>query len=85
MKAIITLPVLIISLIAIAAIIGLAASVLFKNKPSINVMLIGIAVILVGGIFAVDPDANLGGMEYWLVYLGLALTIGGFAKKESNN
>jgi hypothetical protein len=83
MKAIIALPILILALLAIAGGIVLSAKISFKNKPSNNIMLLGISIILVGGILAVDPDANFGGIEYLVVFLGLAFTLGGFAKKDN--
>ena len=45
-------------------------------------MLLGISIILFGGILAVDPNSNLGGMEYLIALLGLIISVVGFAKGD---
>ena len=45
-------------------------------------MLLGISITLFGGILAVDPDSNLGGIEYLIVLLGLVVSVIGFVKKD---
>lgn len=55
---------------------------LFKTKTSIQVMLLGIGIILVGGIMAIDTKASFAGFEYLVVFIGLCFVIGGFAKNN---
>lgn len=47
-----------------------------------KVMLLGLAIILVGGIIAIDPDSSLEGFEYIIVLLGLIVSIIGFGKNN---
>lgn len=63
--------------------IGLLIWIIFsfrKEQSSIKIMLLGISIILTGGIIAVDPNSNLGGIEYIFVLVGLILSILGFSK-----
>lgn len=71
---------MVLSILSLVAV--LVAKVFFKNKSKLSIMLLGIAIMLLGGIFAVDPSTNLEGIEYLVVFLGLAFVFGGFAKKE---
>lgn len=50
-----------------------------KGKSTINLMILGIEITLVGGIIAIDPNSNLGGIEYIIIFLGLILNIIGFS------
>ena len=71
------------SIIAIPAIIilGILVFILSKStKSGIKFMLLGLSIILVGGIIAVDNSSDLGGLEYLLVLIGLILSIVGFVK-----
>lgn len=52
------------------------------NKTSMEIMVLGLAIMLLGGIFAVDPNSNLGGIEYIIVFIGLGITVAGFAKNS---
>ena len=79
---------LLILAILVALFIGFIAAKLLKSKTSLEIMLLGIGVILVGGIIlggaiALDADVYLirGGCLF--VLIGLSFLIGGFAKKES--
>ena len=45
-------------------------------------MLLGISIILTGGVIAVDPNSNLGGIEYILVLAGLIISVLGFSKDD---
>lgn len=56
-----------------------------KSNSTVELMLLGIEITLVGGIVAVDNSSSLGGFEYLLILLGLAFTIGGYIKKHHNN
>ncbi len=53
-----------------------------KQQSSIKIMLLGISIILTGGIIAVDPNSNLGGVEYLFVLIGLIVSILGFSKND---
>lgn len=63
-------------------IVGLIISGLRKEVSGIKVMLLGINVTLIGGIIAVDPNSNLGGIEYLIVLLGLIISIIGLRKED---
>ena len=55
-----------------------------KGKSTINLMILGIEITLVGGIIAIDPNSNLGGVEYAIVFLGLILNIVGFSNANQD-
>jgi hypothetical protein len=57
-------------------------SALKKSKSGIKDMLLGINITLFGGILAVDPNSNLGGIEYIIVLLGLIISIIGLKKEN---
>ena len=38
-------------------------------------MLLGINITLFGGIIAIDPDSNLGGIEYLIALSGLIISL----------
>ena len=69
-------------LILIIAMVVLLITTMVRSKSSIEIMLLGIAIILTGGVIAVDDSSNLGGVEYIIVLLGLAFAIAGFVKKK---
>jgi len=43
-------------------------------------MLLGINTTLCGGIIVVDPNSNLGGIEYLIALSGLIISLAGLAK-----
>ena len=48
-----------------------------------KLMLLGIALILFGGFILVDPSSSLPlNLEFWIMLLGLFLSIAGFAQRE---
>ena len=53
-----------------------------KGTSGIKVMLLGINLTLLGGIFAVSPKSNLGGTEYLIVIFGLIISFIGIGKKD---
>ncbi|QZY56636.1 hypothetical protein [Crassaminicella profunda] len=53
-----------------------------KNYSGLKVMLLGINITLFGGIIAVDPNSNLGGIEYLIAFLGLICSIMGISKND---
>jgi len=62
--------------------IGFLISMIIRKTSAsgVKLMLLGISIMLVGGIIAVDPNSNLGGFEYLIVLIGLFISVGGFAK-----
>lgn len=73
---------ILVFLAILGLIVGLIISGLRKEVSGIKVMLLGINVTLIGGIIAVDPNSNLGGIEYLIVLLGLIISITGLRKED---
>jgi len=77
---------IVVSLIILVVLLGLIISFIvygLKGKASgLKIMLLGLNVTLFGGIIAVDPNSNLGGIEYLIVFLGLVLSFIGFARND---
>lgn len=74
-----------ILILPIALLIGILLWIilfLVKKQSGIKIMLLGIAIILTGGVIAVDPNSNLGGIEYLLVLAGLIISVLGFSKDD---
>lgn len=69
--------------IPVLLLVAFLVYVMVRNShiPGTKFMLLGISIILVGGIIAVDGNSDLGGFEYFIVLLGLILSVVGFAKK----
>ena len=61
---------------------GLSVLIIRKGVSGIKLMLLGINITLFGGIIAVDPSSNLGGVEYLISLIGLIFSIVGFGKKD---
>lgn len=65
----------------------ISAAILFifgkivKNKKSLETIVFGITIILVGAIFGVDKNLNLSGYEFIIILFGLLLSILGYIKK----
>lgn len=53
-----------------------------KGASGLKIMLLGISIMLFGGIIAVDPNSELGGIEYLIVLSGLLISLVGFVKKD---
>ncbi|MTI71386.1 MAG: hypothetical protein FH751_14155 [Firmicutes bacterium] len=51
-----------------------------KGVSGLKLMLLGINITLFGGIIAVDPNSNLGGVEYIIALTGLIISIIGLEK-----
>ena len=66
----------------ILLLVGFFISIIIRKTSAsgVKLMLLGISIILVGGIIAVDPNSNLGGFEYLIILIGFFLSVGGFAK-----
>lgn len=73
---------MVIFLVILGLVVVLIISGLKKGTSGIKVMLLGINLTLVGGIIAVDPNSNLGGIEYLVVLLGLIVSIIGLRKND---
>lgn len=52
------------------------------DKTSMEIMLLGLVVMVLGGIFVIDPDSNLAGVEYFIVLLGFGISAAGFMKRS---
>ena len=74
----------IVALLLLLILVGYLVFMLVKKSDTSGVkfMLLGISIILVGGIIAVDPTSNLGGFEYLIVLIGLILSVVGFGKNN---
>lgn len=74
------------SLLMILIAAGLVAAVIAyssrKGVSSLKIMLLGIGMTIFGGIIAIDPDSNLGGIEYLIVFVGFLISLVGFVKKD---
>lgn len=71
---------ILLTLLCLAA--GLIILASQKSISGHKIMLLGINITLLGGIFAVDPNSNLGGFEYLIVILGLIISVIGLLKKD---
>ncbi|MDM8534169.1 hypothetical protein QUF55_05615 [Clostridiaceae bacterium HSG29] len=77
-----TIIAVVLLLVIVGAIISLVG-VSGKNGVSgSKLMLLGINITLFGGIIAVDPNSNLGGIEYLIALIGLIVSIIGLGKKD---
>jgi hypothetical protein len=76
------IPGLLVSFITITVVAVLIIQVMRKGVSGIKLMLLGISITLFGGILAVDPKANIGGIEYLITLVGLVFSIIGFGKKD---
>lgn len=75
-------PSLLLFIVIVGLIIGLIFFGLRKDVSGLKIMLLGINITLFGGIIAVDPNSNLGGIEYIIALLGLLISIFGLGKKD---
>jgi len=75
-------PAVLIFLVISGLIAGFIVSGLRKGASGFKVMLLGINITLFGGIIAVDPNSNLGGIEYLIALLGLIISAIGLGKKD---
>lgn len=74
--------ILLLSLIVLIALglIGWIISTLKKGASGIKIMLLGISIIIFGGILVVDPNSNLGGIEYLISFIGVIFSVVGLEK-----
>lgn len=52
------------------------------SNKSIKTMLLGIMIMLFGGFTILDPASNLGGIEHFMVFIGLIIGIFGMVLKD---
>lgn len=76
------IPIILVLFIVLGLVITLIATVLRKGASGFKLMLLGINITLFGGIIAVDPNSNIGGIEYLISFIGLVFSIIGFGKKD---
>jgi hypothetical protein len=76
------IPLIIMFFIIIGLLIIFILSGLRKGASGLKLMLLGINITLFGGILAVDPDSNFGGIEYLIALLGLIISTIGFGKNS---
>jgi hypothetical protein len=77
--AISIIPIILIILIILAGITGLTKA---RGIPGFKLMLLGINITLFGGIIAVDPNSDLGGIEYLIAFVGLIISVTGLIKND---
>lgn len=76
--------ILLLSLIVLIA-LGLIGGIIIalkKGVSGVKIMLIGISITIFGGILAVDPNSNLGGIEYLISFIGVILSVVGLGKRD---
>lgn len=49
---------------------------------AVRTILLGVAIILLGGFIVIDPDTELGGLPYLILIFGFILAVTGFFKAE---
>ena len=76
------IPIVLILFVILALVTTLIVTGLRKGVSGSKLMLLGINITLFGGIIAVDPNSNIGGIEYLISLIGLILSIIGFGKKD---
>lgn len=76
--------ILLLSLIFLIALgfIGWIIITLKKGVSGVKIMLLGISITIFGGILAVDPNSNLGGIEYLISFIGVILSVVGLGKRD---
>ncbi|KAF5420158.1 MAG: hypothetical protein C5S44_08975 [Candidatus Methanocomedens sp.] len=48
----------------------------------IKTMILGIQIMLVGGFIILDPSSNLGGIEFFIIIVGLLTGVFGFLQND---
>lgn len=76
-----------INAIVILILLGILGGIIFftlrnAGASGLKLMLLGIHFSIIGGIIAVDPNSNLGGVEYLLVFAGFIISATGFRKND---
>jgi hypothetical protein len=76
------MPMMFMLLIVLALVVGVIVVGLRKGVSGTKIMLLGINITIFGGIIAVDPNSNLGGIEYLITLIGLIISAVGLGRKE---
>lgn len=76
------IPLMLVFFAILCLIVGLAMWGIKKGTSGIKLMLFGINLTLFGGIIAIDPNSNLGGIEYLIIISGLIVSAIGLGKKD---
>lgn len=76
------IPIILILFVILGLVTALIVTGLRKGVSGSKLMLLGINITLFGGIIAVDPNSNIGGIEYLISLIGLILSTIGFGKKD---
>lgn len=76
------IPMILIIFVILGLVITLIVVGLRNGASGLKLMLLGITITLFGGIIAVDPNSNIGGIEYLISLIGVILSIVGFDKKD---
>jgi hypothetical protein len=79
------LPAILLFIIISGIVVTIISVSLRKGISGLKLMLLGINITLVGGIIAVDPNSNLGGIEYLVVLIGMIFSIIGLGKKDKDS
>ncbi|WLD94348.1 hypothetical protein [Alkalihalobacillus sp. AL-G] len=62
-------------------ILGAVIFLMVKLSSSIKIMLFGLHLSLVGGIMVIDPNSGLSGLGYFIILVGLVVSVIGADKK----
>lgn len=76
--------IILLSLIVLI-LLGLVGGIIIalkKGVSGVKIMLLGISITIFGGILAIDPNSNLGGIEYLVSFIGMILSVVGFGKRD---
>ncbi|MRH43264.1 hypothetical protein GH741_11290 [Aquibacillus halophilus] len=76
MSLIVTIPVLILAVYLVFLLVKKS------NASGTKCMLLGLSILLFGGVIAIDGNSDLGGFEYLILFIGLIISIVGFAKDK---
>ncbi|MBO7748962.1 hypothetical protein I8J29_32845 [Paenibacillus sp. MWE-103] len=52
---------------------------------SVKIMLLGISLMIFAAVWVIDPDASLGGAEFFILFLGLIFSLIGYIFGDSRN
>lgn len=82
MAAMSRLPLVIVFLVLVVLMVVYVSKSLSDGTSGLKVMLLGLNLMILGGIVAVDPDSNLAGFEYLTILLGFIISFIGLRKKD---
>lgn len=73
---------LILFLLVLLVIILISYSAIKFADSGIKIILLGINLTLIGGIYTIDESSSLGGIEFLFIFAGLILSIFGVFKQS---